>query len=189
MVARAEGAERLARAPRIGLSPLDPRHADTLFELLNDWDVVRMLSEVPWPLRREDVASFLSSEHAATDDFIMLAGREPIGVCAVKKPGSGNPPRKMPRLGYWIGQKYWGRGYGTEAIGALVDRAFDTYPVERVGAGIFHDNPASRRVLEKLGFSKIGTGLAGSVSRGREVETIEMQVTRAEWSAARAKRP
>jgi [ribosomal protein S5]-alanine N-acetyltransferase len=187
-------AERLTantamRTKRIALTPLDPRYAGALFALLNDWDVVRMLSEVPWPLRFEDVQTFLASEHEAADDFVILNGDDPIGVCAVKKPGSGEPPRKMPRLGYWIGKRHWGKGYATEAIGVLVERPFAAHPsAERVGAGVFHDNPASRRVLEKLGFSAVASKPAMSRSRGGMVETVDMQITLAEWMASKARR-
>ena len=124
----------------------------------------------------------------STDDFVILIASGPIGVATVKKPGSGDPPRKMPRLGYWIGRKYWGQGYGTEAIGALVDYAFRTYPAERVGAGVFHDNAASRALLEKLGFTASGPGSCTAARAAATVETVDMQITREEWAEASARR-
>jgi RimJ/RimL family protein N-acetyltransferase len=188
------------RRGRIILAPLDPCYSAGLFELLNDWDVVRMLSEVPWPLRFEDVETFLRSEHETSDDFVILAvvdpmargalGGEvfrPIGVCGVKKPRSGEPPRTMPRLGYWIGKSYWGQGFGTEAVAELAERAFRTYPHDRIGAGVFCENTASQRVLRKLGFKAVGTKTVESRSREEAVEVIDMQITRAEWQAARAR--
>jgi len=194
MQSKAENARELLtdaaiRTARLSLVPPLVEHAPVLYPLLNDWDVLKNLSEVPWPLRYEDVANFLASmPNTSADDFVLFSEDSPIGVVAVKKPGSGDPPRKMPRLGYWIGKRYWGRGYGTEAIGALVDYAFRTYSNERVGAGIFHDNPASRRVLEKLGFSAVGAKTAISRSRDGEVATIDMQITRAEWAYTKARR-
>ncbi len=176
------------RTPRLALTPLSSSYAAALFELLNDWDVVRMLSEVPWPIRYEDVAAFLSSKPSGTNDFVVIGPSGPIGVVAVKRPGTGEPPRKMPRLGYWIGQRHWRRGYGTEAISALVDYAFRTYPADQIGAGVFHDNPASLRLLEKLGFAAMGPGSSLSRSRGGEVETVDMQLTRTAW-AERAAAP
>jgi len=189
MMAMSDQADAAAviRTPRLALAPLAMRHAAPLFALLNDWDVARMLSEVPWPLRYEDVAEFLAKQpSASTDDFAVLGESGPIGVATVKKAGSGEPPRKMPRLGYWIGQRFWGRGLGTEAIGALVDYAFRTYPAERIGAGVFHDNAASRRLLEKLGFEAMGPGSSDSRSRGCAVETVDMQLARTKWAASLA---
>jgi 8-oxo-dGTP diphosphatase len=185
---------------RVALVPLDPAFTDNLFPLLDDWEVVRMLSEVPWPVRRDDVAAFLGSKQTTADAFVICAdvdapegqGRNdsrPIGVCAVKKPGTGNPPRQMPRLGYWIGRLYWGRGFGTEAIAELVDRAFRMHPHDRVGAGVFRDNAASQALLRKLGFEARGLKASDSLSRGTVVETLELQVTRSAWQLARAVRP
>ena len=186
---KADVGDVVLRTPRLTLAPLQPEHAAPLFELLNDWDVVKMLSEVPRPLRLKDTEDFIASlPSAATDDFAILTPFGPIGVAGIKKVGSGNPPRKMPRLGYWIGKRHWRMGYGTEAIGALVDFGFRTYPAERVGAGVFADNPASRRLLEKLGFVAMRPSSCHCRSRGCEVETVDMQITRAEWEAAKARR-
>jgi RimJ/RimL family protein N-acetyltransferase len=180
--------EIVMRTPRLALSPLAPRFATALFDLLSDWEVVRMLAEVPWPLRFEGVAGFLESEHPDTDDFVLVGESGPIGVVAVKHPGSGKPPRQMPRLGYWIGKKFWRQGYGTEAIGALVDHAFATHASDRVGAGVFHDNAASRGLLEKLGFETVGSNAIACRSRGETIATVDMQITRVEWARAKAAR-
>lgn len=55
-------------------------------------------------------------------------------------------------LGYYLGKAYWGQGFTTEAVRALLRFAFDTGAVERVVAAIMPENVASRRVLEHLGF-------------------------------------
>jgi len=93
----------------------------------------------------------------------------------------------MPRLGYWIGRPYWGRGFGTEAVAELAERAFKMYPHGRIGAGVFRENTASLRVLRKLGFNAVGTKTVESRSRGAAVEAVDMQITRAEWQAARSR--
>jgi ribosomal-protein-alanine N-acetyltransferase len=188
-VTRERENEVVLRTPRLTLAPLASSYATPLFELLNDWEVVRMLSEVPWPLRYEDVADFLAKQpDPSIDGFIVLGEDGPIGEVVIKKPGWGEPPREMPRLGYFIFRKYWRAGYGTEAIGALIDYAFETYPADRVGAGVFHDNPASRGLLEKLGFVAMGLNSCHSRSRGVEVETVDMQITREKWAEASALR-
>ena len=172
---------------RLVLEPLAPSsiaYTAPLFALLNDWEVAKMLAQVPWPLRYEDVSEFLAAQpNVSGDDFAVLGASGPIGVATVKRPGSGEPPRSMPRLGYWIGRKFWRQGFGGEAIGALVDFAFRTYPSEKIGAGVFLDNIASRRLLEKLGFTDVGRNSIFSRSRGKDVETADMQITRAAWAA------
>ena len=60
--------------------------------------------------------------------------------------------RCTAEIGYWLAEPFWGRGIVTGAVRALVPVAFDRYDIARLEAGIFSDNPASMRVLEKNGF-------------------------------------
>ena len=159
---------------RLALVPLAPAHAPLLHPLMDDWDVVRMLAVVPWPLTLGDVEDHARRQlqpDRESDEFAIFAGEALIGACGVKRPGSGDPPRVMPRLSYWLGRRYWGRGYATETLAALVDFAFERHPQERVGAGVFHDNPASRRDAGKAGFSgsaAIRFSLPRARRRGRD---------------------
>ena len=57
------------------------------------------------------------------------------------------------RIGYTIHNPYWGQGYGTECATALVRIGFDMLHLHRLEAHVNLDNPASKRVLEKAGFS------------------------------------
>ena len=63
----------------------------------------------------------------------------------------------IAELGYWIGVPYWGNGYATEAAASLLDFGFDTLALERIWARAFVRNPASSRVLQKLGMTHEGT--------------------------------
>jgi RimJ/RimL family protein N-acetyltransferase len=64
---------------------------------------------------------------------------------------------RRAELGYWIGKPYWGRGYATEAARAVVDYGFKSLGLQRIHAGHFSRNPASGRVLAKIGMRKEGT--------------------------------
>lgn len=59
-------------------------------------------------------------------------------------------------LGYWIGVPWWNRGYCTEAAGAVVDYGFGHLGLERIHAHHLLRNPASGRVLAKIGMSREG---------------------------------
>jgi RimJ/RimL family protein N-acetyltransferase len=65
----------------------------------------------------------------------------------------------IPDLGYWLGAAYWGKGYATEAVRALIDYAFGALGHDALHAGARVSNPASRRVLQKCGFQWTGVGL------------------------------
>jgi RimJ/RimL family protein N-acetyltransferase len=177
------------RTRRLVLTPVAVRHARALHALINDWEVVKTLAVLPWPVPLAAVESFAASQERSEggeDAFAVLLDGAPIGTCGIKRPGSGRPPRKMPRLGYWIGRPHWGQGYATEAVAAIVGHAFERFDADVVGAGVFVDNPASRRVLEKLGFTRVGGYPVGCAARGERVVVDNMHVTRARW-AERAK--
>ncbi len=54
-------------------------------------------------------------------------------------------------LGYWIGKDYWNNGYCTEAVKAIIDYAFTDMTIHKIYANFFASNPASGRVMEKVG--------------------------------------
>jgi len=58
---------------------------------------------------------------------------------------------KHAELGYWIGHPYWGQGYCTEAAAEILRFAFETLRLHRIYAVHFAGNPASGRVMQKLG--------------------------------------
>jgi len=62
--------------------------------------------------------------------------------------------RGTAEIGYWLSENYWGKGIATDAVRSIIPVAFDRFPVIRLQAGIFADNPASMRVLEKCGFCR-----------------------------------
>ncbi len=67
---------------------------------------------------------------------------------------------QMASLGYWVGGRYTGRGYITAAVRAIVRYAFEDLDLHRVEAACQPDNIASRRVLEKAGFTYEGSARA-----------------------------
>lgn len=59
---------------------------------------------------------------------------------------------RTAEVGYWLGEPFWGRGIMTDAVAAVVPVAFERFAIVRLQAGVFADNLASMRVLEKCGF-------------------------------------
>lgn len=71
-----------------------------------------------------------------------------------------NPfPKECARLmdnAYWIGEEYWGKGYGTGAAKAMIDFAFMEKKYHKVFARYFKSNPASGRIMQKVGMVQEG---------------------------------
>jgi ribosomal-protein-alanine N-acetyltransferase len=109
-----------------------------------------------------------------------LAGGTVVGVCGVVNIG-GVP--KSGELGYWIGVPYWGRGYATAAARQLVEIVFQEYGVERLYSSCLVRNPASFRVLEKVGFRHIGYGTHPNTKWGPHDRFALFELMRDDWHA------
>lgn len=142
------------RSERLFLRPGWPEDCNELHVAIADEAVVRNLSRVPWPYTKEDARNFI----AMPDDRLLprfvvtlpgARGARLIGGCGLHRDGNA------AALGYWLARDHWGKGYATEASSALL-RLARTLGHKRVVAGHFLDNPASGRVLEKLGFRSTG---------------------------------
>ena len=66
------------------------------------------------------------------------------------------PHGRSFELGYWLDRKYWGCGYATEAVGAAVYFGLTALQMRQIVAFVFMGNPASTRVLSRLGFAYRG---------------------------------
>jgi len=76
--------------------------------------------------------------------------------------------RRTAEVGYWLGEPFWGRGVATRALRAFTRWAFQEHDFARIQARVFEFNPASRRVLEKSGFTLEGR-LRHSVTKGGQL--------------------
>jgi RimJ/RimL family protein N-acetyltransferase len=56
-------------------------------------------------------------------------------------------------MGYWLAEKYWGKGIMTKAITEIINYGFQTFDIVRIFARPFSTNLNSQRVLEKTGFT------------------------------------
>jgi len=165
-----------ARTPRLLLRPGFPEDAPALVAAIADLAIVRNLAVVPWPYSLRDAEAFLASPRDPILPSLLMferTGSEPrlIGSC-----GLGRRPSGAVEMGYWISRPHWGRGLATEACGALIDiaRALGLPSLE---GSHFVDNPASARVLEKLGFEPVGiVAPRMSCARGMEVPARLMRL-------------
>ncbi|HEV8658729.1 MAG TPA: GNAT family N-acetyltransferase [Thermoanaerobaculia bacterium] len=84
-------------------------------------------------------------------------------------------------IGYWLGVPFWGRGYATEAVAAIIRYGFEELKLNRIYAGYFSRNAASGRVMEKSGMKYEGS-LRQHVKKWDEyVDVIYYGILRSEW--------
>lgn len=134
-----------------------PQYEDAaaIAALLADRSIAVNTARIPHPYRVEDAERFIEAVNRQDGEtaFLITLDDVPIGVCGI------DPREGGPEIGYWLGVPYWGRGYATEAVRALIDHAFGELQHETLQAGARVSNPASRRVLEKCGFQWTGVCL------------------------------
>jgi len=156
------------------LRPIEVADIPAMVEGMAHWDVVRMLTTPPHPYRSCDADSFVAS--APNRPWLWaIATDRLIGTVEI---GS--------HLGYWLAPSHWGQGIMTRAAALALDSYFRGTEADLVVSGCFDDNPASHRVLGKLGFHEIGRRPVRSRARGETVRHIDMRLWRAGWARRRA---
>ena len=157
-----------ARTDRLLLRPGWAEDAPALARAIADEQVVRHLSTAPWPYALGDAEAHLAAPRDPVLPAFLIAARTAgaprlVGSCGLARRASGRV-----ELGYWIARPFWGQGFATEAGQALIEIAA-ALGLPGLDASHFLDNPASGRVLEKLGF--VAGGLVAprfSCARGGE---------------------
>lgn len=162
-----------ARTPRLLLRPGWREDAPALAAAIDDEAIVRNLASAPWPYGLADAEEFLSREQDPRHPSLLIFARTRGAPRLVGTIGIGPTPDGERELGYWIARPYWGLGFATEAGRALIAAAADTLRLDTLTASHFRDNPASGRVLDKLGFQPTGAVVRRfSRGRGQEVEAL-----------------
>jgi RimJ/RimL family protein N-acetyltransferase len=165
-----------ARTPRLLLRPGFPEDAPALATAIADEAIARNLANVPWPYRMRDAEAFLASPRDPVLPSLLIFERTQCAPQLVGACGLGRRPSGAVELGYWIATGHWGQGFATEACGALVAIA-RTLGLARLEGSHFIDNPASARVLEKLGFEPLGiVAPRMSCARGTEIPARLMRL-------------
>jgi RimJ/RimL family protein N-acetyltransferase len=141
---------------RLRLRPTTPDDAAPMAALANDPGVARMTTSIPHPFFREDAESFIARMAVCDRAREALFGVEAPGEGLIGVLGLHPNEQERVELGYWLGQPYWGQGYMTEAVGAVLDWVRDAWIHPVLASGHFDDNPASGAVLIKAGFLYTG---------------------------------
>ncbi len=151
-----------------------PSDAARITELVADPRIYRMLSRVgPTQIEPATLAWLSTHESGQRSDrnhvFAIVADGELVGVTGAERVTIGQPFE----IGYWLAPHMWGKGLMTEAAGAL--KHWLVARGERaITSGYFADNPASGRVLQKLGFMKAGRCPKYCLGRDEMVDHFEM---------------
>ena len=163
----------LRRDSREFLKPFEPR-----------WSEVDLT-------RRVFMARLMRGRHEASQgtdyNFLMFVteGRREILVGGLTLSNIRRRAAQFGTLGYWMGERWAGKGLMTEAVGALLPYAFEGLNLHRVHAAFLPHNMASRRVLEKNGFREEGFAEKYLQIDGRWADHVLFGLTREQFEAFR----
>ncbi len=146
---------------RLIIRPLDPADAPALQRIGGQPEVARMLGTVGSPWTLDAVLAWIEVARWRDRPGYRLAVCLRNGLL-IGQAGLGGTPVSC---GYFIDPDHAGQGHATEAVRAVLADAFRRFDLPEVCADHFADNPASGRVLEKLGFERTRTGMGGSLAR------------------------
>jgi len=164
----------MLRAPRL-------EDAKAVAVIANDRRIAENTARIPHPYKISDAEGFIAGANCAAGEAVFLITQRDgaiVGACGVTVPDS-----QPAELGYWLGVPYWGKGFATEALHAVIDYAFGAFDHAALHAGARVTNPASRRVLEKCGFQWTGVGLyrIRAISSSAPIDRFRLE--RGIWSA------
>lgn len=169
-----------------------PRAKDVgaIVRLAGERSVAEMTARIRHPIDRAETEAFVLGArrgNAAGGGLAMALSlrSEPdglIGMVGIESVADDD----RPHFGYWLGRPYWGRGLATQAAEAMVHAYFAYAGGTVLGSDARVENPASRRVLEKSGFVRTGTGTEYCPVRARDLTCDRFRLDRAAWSARSA---
>ncbi len=168
---------------RLLLRPLQDHDAPAMAHALNNFEVSKYLSRVPFPYGLDDARNFINLQRGfdPATKICAIAFRaapdELIGVIAYERKANG----VGFEFGYWLSESCWGMRLMTEAAIAMVGQAFLTDGIDVLSSGYW--NPVSGRLLRNLGFVETHRTTILSLAQKREVPAVKLELTRAMWVA------
>ncbi|SFH52269.1 GNAT family N-acetyltransferase [Pisciglobus halotolerans] len=164
---------------RILLRPVKLADAEDMFEYASNEETTRFVFEAHKNLEetKESIASFFLKSPFGKYAIVLKQTNKMIGTIDLRT----EEEHKKGELGYTLHQNYQGHGYMTEAGYLILDFGFQILELERIAA--FHDarNPASGKVMQRLGMKYEGTLRKNRVHKGQSVDDICYAILKEEY--------
>ena len=172
---------------RLVLRPFLHDDADAVERLAGNREVADTTLRIPHPYPPGTATLWIETLAPAWEErtalTLAVAPRDERGTLLGAVGLSITREHARAELGYWIARHAWGRGYATEAARALIAYGFDELALYRIEARYFARNPASGRVLEKLGMQREGVFRSRYVRWGQFEDSVMCAILAPEWRA------
>ena len=170
-----------------------PRICDAaaIHKFCSQWEVARYTARIPHPYPPGSAERFIYASreaNASGRDLTLVitpnkGKSDAIGSISLESRG-----RDRLALGYALAPEAWGKGLATEAAEAMIDAAFRLTSTVEILASVRVEDEASKAVVEKCGFARLGSGLQGAAARGGMVACHSFRLGRADWLGGAALR-
>ena len=151
---------------RLVIKAITNDYKSSLLKEIGNWEVAKWLSRVNYPYTEKDFNDWL--DIVARGDLNLNIFKNNLLVGGV---GLSLCENNFYELGYWIAEKYWGKGYATEAVYAFLKFVRNEYDYKNFKASVKLNNTASIVILEKIGFKIISDAQIYSLSNKKYVDS------------------
>ena len=144
---------------RLYLRLFEINDAEIVKEHCNNINIYKTTLYIPYPYTLDDALSWMENHKKNFDEdrsYEFAITHKESGDLLGAISLSNNQKFKNGELAYWIAEKYWGNGYGTEAAQAIIKFAFEEKKLHKVFARYFKSNPASGKIMKKIGMEQEG---------------------------------
>lgn len=169
---------------RLKLRPYSHDDIAELVTLIGAREVAATTLRIPHPYTEKDAHEFIAMLHDDSECRFAVTLRDDgqlIGGIGLRLA----PQHRHAELGYWLGVPYWGRGYATEAAREMLRYGFEDLRLHRIFASHFKNNPASGRVLRKLGMRYEGCQREHIRKWDQFLDSELYGILRQDWDAAK----
>lgn len=174
---------------RLVLRPLTPKDAPNLARLAGRREIADTTISIPHPYSEQQARQWLAGN-------VELCAKGKVVVFGVQLKGDAKlvgsaglrdikAEHAQAELGFWIAIECWGKGYATEAARAVLAFGFEQLGLNRIYAHYMVRNPASGRVLAKLGMQRKGLLRQRVRKWGLFEDVVPLAILREEWTRSR----
>ena len=166
-------------ADRLRLRSMVEADAAELHRIYSNADAMRFWSNAPFtdPVQTQEfVQGVIAADPATTIEFVIEHEGRVIGRAGFWRP---------PEIGYILHPDFWGQGFGSEAISALLEYGFQERGLTEVIADVDPNNTASLSLLKRLGFIETGREKNTIQISGFWYDSIYMRLSATDWRALR----
>jgi ribosomal-protein-alanine N-acetyltransferase len=147
--------------------PWATRDLPSLVRHANDRKIwINLRDRFPYPYTEADGRAFLTHIKGTDSPTVWAIEVDAEAVGGIGLVLMTDVERVSAEIGYWLGQRYWGRGITTDALRGVTTAAFNDFDLMRIFALPFADNAPSIRVLEKAGYTLEGRLLQSAIKDG-----------------------